>query len=69
MDIKFTIDPWISVNTKWNSNGLQYVFSKQAILWTDKSKKTDKLTESFSELGCHYVDLQVSDTIFEKKMP
>jgi len=59
---KFTIDPWISVNTKWNSNGLQYVFSKQAILWTDKSKKTDKLTESFSELGCHYVDLQVSDT-------
>ena len=58
---KFTIDPWISVNTKWNSNWLQFVFSKQAILWTDKSKKADQLTESFSELGCHYVDLQVSD--------
>ena len=59
---KFTIDPTLSVNTKWNSNGLQYVFSKQAILWADKSKKWNQLTETFSELWCHYIDLQVSDT-------
>ena len=59
---KFTIDPSYSVNTKWNSNGLQYVFSKQAILWQDKTQVTSQLTESFSELWCHYVDLQVSDT-------
>ena len=59
---KFTIDPTYSVNTKWNSNWLQYVFSKQAILWVDKSKRINQLTESFSELWCHYVDLQVSDT-------
>lgn len=59
---RFTIDPSYSVNTKGDSKGLQYVFSKQAIMWQDKTQKTNQLTESFSELGCHYVDLQVSDT-------
>ena len=59
---KFTIDPSYSLNTKWNSNGLKYVFSKQAILWQDKVQITNQLTDNFSELWCHYVDLQVSDT-------
>lgn len=58
---KFTINPTYSVNTKWNSAGLQYIFSKQAILWQDKVQKINQLSESFSEMWCHYVDLQVSD--------
>ena len=58
---KFTIDPWISVNTMWNSKWLKKIFSKQAISWQDKTKEWEQYTDSFSELGCHYVDLQVSD--------
>ena len=58
---KFNINPSYSVNTKWNSAGLQYVFSKQAIMWQDKVQKVNQLNESFSEVWCHYVDLQVSD--------
>ena len=58
---KFTIDPSISQNTKWNNNGLKYAFTKQWIVWQDKAKIASTLTESFSEVWCHYVDLQVSD--------
>ena len=30
---QFTIDPSISINTKWNSNGLEFAFSKEQLIW------------------------------------
>lgn len=59
---KFRINPSISVNTKWTSQWLKYVFEKESIAWTNQAKVTNQLNESFSEIGCHYVDLTVQDT-------
>ena len=59
---KFTIDPSISINTKWNSIWLQYVFEKEAIMWVNKAQRSTQITESFSQLWCHYVDLTVQDS-------
>ena len=59
---KISINPSISVNTKWNSQGLSYIFEKEAMVWTSKAKAANQLTTSFSEIWCHYVDLTVKDT-------
>ena len=59
---KITINPSISVNTQWTSAWLKYVFEKEAIAWADQAKISNQFTTSFSELGCHYVDLTVQDS-------
>ena len=59
---KVTINPSRSVNTKWTSNWLQYVFEKEAMAWTNQAKSTNQFTTSFSQVGCHYVDLTVKDS-------
>jgi len=59
---KITINPWISVNTKWTSAWLRYVFEKEAISWPNQSKTSNQFTTTFSEVGCHYVDLTVIDS-------
>ena len=57
----FTINPSRSVNTKWTSNLLEYVFEKEAIAWTNGSKIVNLFSDSFSQIWCHYVDLTVKD--------
>ena len=59
---KISINPSISVNTKWTSQWLKYVFEKEALVWASEAKITNQLTTSFSEIWCHYVDLTVQDT-------
>ena len=59
---QITINPWISVNTKWTSAWLKYVFEKEAITWANHAKISNQFTTSFSEVGCHYVDLTVEDS-------
>ena len=59
---KVTINPSTSVNTKWTSNWLEYVFEKESIAWLEKAQITSQLTTSFNETGCHYVDLTVKDS-------
>ena len=56
-----TIDPSISVNTKWVSNWLQYVFEKESVVWVDQARISNQFTTSFNEIWCHYVDLTVKD--------
>jgi hypothetical protein len=56
------IDPSISINEKWTSKWLQYVFEDESIDWNyQKVKVVNQLEKSFSETGCHYVDLTVKD--------
>ena len=58
----FTIDPSISINTKWNSNWLDFTFSKEQLVWSDKIFQNKRsLNESFNQLWCHYIDLAVYD--------
>ena len=64
---KIIINPSLSVNTKWTTEWLRYVFEKQAIAWSNKSTTTNQFTTSFSELGCHYVDLTVQDRNVSKQ--
>ena len=63
---KITIDPSKSVNTKWTSNGLQYVFEKESVLWVDQAKIANQFTTSFNEEGCHYVDFTVKDPLWKQ---
>lgn len=58
---KININPSISVNTKWSTNWLQYVFEKEAIAWTSQPRASNQLSATFSEIGCHYIDLTVKD--------
>lgn len=58
----FTIDPSISVNTMWNSNGLTYVFEKESLAWKSQAINKSQYTDSFSLVGCHYVDLTIQDS-------
>lgn len=58
---KFTINPAISTNTKWTANLLRYIFTKEPIAWAGKLVEANPFTATFSEVGCHYVDLKVSD--------
>ena len=58
----FTINPSISVNTKWNSDWLVYVFEPEAIHWTNQSIIKQELTHQFSQTWCHYVDLTIKDS-------
>ena len=64
---KISINPSISVNTKWTSEWLRYIFEKQAIAWSNKSTTTNQFSTTFSELGCHYVDLTVQDRNVSKQ--
>lgn len=60
---RFTIDPSISVNTMWNSNGLQYVFEKESIIWEWQAiTNWQNYNDSFNLVGCHYVDLTIQDS-------
>ena len=59
---QFTINPWLSVNTKWTSNWLQYAFEKEPMAWASQVKIVSQLTDKFIDIGCHYVDLTVNDT-------
>ena len=63
---KITIDPSKSVNTKWTSNGLQYVFEKESALWVDQAKIASQFTTSFNEEGCHYVEFTVKDPLWKQ---
>ena len=59
---EITINPSKSVNTKWTSNGLQYVFEKEALVWANQAKITSQFSTKFNQLWCHYVDLTVKDS-------
>ena len=59
----FTIDPSFSVNTKWNQNGLQYVFEKESLVWeSHATTNKTQYSDSFNMVGCHYIDLTVHDS-------
>ncbi len=59
---KFTINPWISVNTQWTSNGLKYSYEIEWLMWENKAKDNiQDLTHSFNFMGCHFIDLTVND--------
>lgn len=59
---KFTINPWQSVNTKWTTNWLQYVFEKEEMAGSNQAKTTNQLSTTFNQIWCHYVDLTVKDS-------
>ena len=59
---RVTINPSISVNTKWTSNWLVYVFVKKSLMWEDQPTIANQFTTSFNETWCHYVDLTVKDS-------
>ncbi len=52
-----TLDPSISVNTKWQKSDLKFYFQPKE--WDIYSSKT--FSHRFNELGCSYVDLTVED--------
>lgn len=56
------IDPGLSVNTKWQEDGLQFFFQPK----NDEIYKQDTFKHAFNELGCTYVDLTVEDTSIGK---
>ena len=58
----FSIDPWLSVNTKWEKMWLQYFFQPQ----NNEIFKQDVFKYKFNELGCTYIDLTVEDTTISK---
>lgn len=58
----FTLDPWLSVNTKWEKVGLQFFFQPQ----NNEIFKQDVFKHKFSELGCTYIDLTAEDTTISK---
>lgn len=58
----FSINPSISVNTQWNSNGLEYRFEKESLVGSEKAIQKTMYTNKFNQLGCHYVDLTIKDT-------
>jgi len=57
----FTIDPSISLNTKWEVGWLRYIFEKESMSWENKANLTNQFTTSFNETGCYYIDLTVQD--------
>lgn len=59
---KVTINPSISVNTKWTSNWLQYAFLKKSIMWDEQTTISNQFTTSFNETWCHYIDFTVNDS-------
>ena len=59
---KFTVDPSISVNTKWYSNWLDYVYELEWLMWENKAKTNTKvLTHNFGLTGCHFIDFSIKD--------
>lgn len=60
---KFTINPWTSVNTQWNSNWLKYAYEMEWLMWENKAKDNiQDLNYSFNFMGCHFIDLTVYDS-------
>ena len=57
-----TINPWKSVNTKWTTNWLEYVFEKEVMMGPNQAKITSEFSTNFNQLWCHYVDLTVKDS-------
>lgn len=57
-----TINPSLSVNTKWEKLALQYFFQPQ----NSEIYKQSVFTHKFNELGCTYVDLTIEDTSIAK---
>ena len=59
----FTIDPSISVNSMWNSNGLKYVFEKESLAWLSQAvTNKQQYNDNFKLVWCHYVDLTIQDS-------
>lgn len=58
----FTIDPSLSVNTKWEKTALQYFFQPQ----NGEIYKQTNFKYKFSDLWCTYIDLTTEDTSISK---
>ena len=58
----FSIDPGISVNTKWQKTDLQFYFQPK----DGEIYKIKPFTYKFNELGCSYIDMTVEDTSISK---
>lgn len=59
---QITIDPSLSVNSKWTNSALSFYFqTKQGELY-----KQSNFTHKFNEIGCQFVDLTVEDTSLNK---
>ncbi len=58
----FTVDPSLSVNTKWEKIGLQFFFQPK----NNEIFKQDVFKYKFNELGCTYIDLTAEDTTISK---
>lgn len=58
----FSVNPWLSVNTKWEKIGLQYFFQPQ----NGEIYKQDTFKYKFNELGCTFLDFTVEDTTISK---
>ncbi len=59
---EFTVDPSLSVNTKWEKAWLQFFFQPQ----NDEIFKQDTFMYKFNELGCTYIDITAEDTTISK---
>lgn len=59
---EFSIDPSLSVNTKWEKIGLQFFFQPQ----NNEIFKQLVFKYKFSELWCTYIDLTSEDTTISK---
>lgn len=58
----FTINPSLSVNTKWEKVGLQFFFQPK----NNEIFKQTVFKYKFNELGCTYIDLTAEDTTISK---
>jgi len=59
---KFKIDTSDSVNAKWTSSDLSMYFQPK----NDEIYKSTSFSHAFDELGCHFVDITVEDTVLWK---
>ncbi len=57
-----SINPKLSVNTKWGSSDLQFYFQPQ----NKEIYKQATFSYKFDEIGCHYIDLTAEDTAINK---
>ncbi len=58
----FTVDPSLSVNTKWEKEWLQYFFQPQ----NNEIFKQEVFKYRFNELWCTYIDFTAEDTTISK---
>jgi len=59
---EISVDPWLSVNTKWEKIWLQFFFQPQ----NNEIFKQDVFKYKFNELWCTYIDLTAEDTTISK---